>query len=463
MEIIEKLKSLDKLPMHMPGHKRNTELAPYLKRLSADLDITEIDGFDDLHCPEGILKKSAECAAELRNAKKAFYSVNGSTCGILAAICASVRRGDKVLCMRNCHKSVFNALEISGAKPIFISSECDGNYGFFKTLDTNRMTNAIENNTDARLVILTSPTYEGGVCDVAAICDAAHKYSIPVLVDAAHGAHLGYGYGFLPDALSCGADISVESLHKTLPSLTQTAVCYVSGAADGERIAEMLSVFETSSPSYLLLASIDGCINMIKNTPDAVFAKWRENLDWFYEKTKSLKNLKIFRNENGEFFAFDRSKIVILTSSGTVLAEKLRKRGIECEMQSARYVIAMTGAGDTRENFEKLSEVLFSLDADFEKCASAVDISLPESETVAVPEKAAETEKEYAALSDAAGRVCGEYIWAYPPGVPIIIPGEKITDGHVRVLEHYENCGIELKGRINRKKGKILVLKQDKT
>ena len=459
MEIIKKLEKLDKLPMHMPGHKRNIELAPYLKRLAADLDITEIEGFDDLHCPEGILQKSQQTAAQIRNARCAFYSVNGSTCAVLATVCALICRGDKVICMRNCHKSVYNALELSGANPVFVCSECDERYGFCRSLRTERMTEAIENNRDAKLVILTSPTYEGAVCDIEAISKTAHRYNIPVLVDAAHGAHLGYGQEFLPDAIACGADVSVESLHKTLPSLTQTAVCYVSGIADENRIAEMLGVFETSSPSYLLLSSIDGCINLIKEKKDDIFDYWRRNLDWFYSETTKLKNLKIFRNENNEFFAFDRSKIIILTSSGTRLISRLRDMGIECEMASARYVIAMTGAGDSHENFETLADILYSLDGEFEEWSDNICIYPYDNINVMPAEEALAREKEYVDLSEAAERISGEYIWAYPPGVPIIIPGEKVTCEHVRAMKQYEECGIELKGRIKREKGKILVLK----
>ena len=464
MEIIEKLKQLDKVPMHMPGHKRNIHMSGYLEKLAADLDITEIDGFDDLHCAEGILRESMEKAAALRGADRAFYLVNGATCGILAAVHAAVGRGDKVICMRNCHKSVYNALELSGAEPIFVMPACDEKFGFCLSCDTHDIVNAINENPDAKLVILTNPTYEGAVSDVKTICNAAHKKNIPVLVDAAHGASFGFGCGFPEPAISCGADIAVESLHKTLPSLTQTAVCYLSGnRVPADRISEALGIFETSSPSYLLMASIDSCIGLLEKHGNELFEAWSKNLEWFYEKTKPLKNLHIYNNEKNDFFQFDRSKIVILCSSGTRLIKRLRDMGIECEMASARYVIAMTGLGDTRENFEHLSDALFSLDEEFEKCTGKIFLYPGECERKMLPHRVRNLEKEYVNVNDAEGRICAEYVWAYPPGIPILIPGEEISCSAKEVLNCYEVSGIELKGRIPRKNGKILVIKQDFT
>ncbi|MBR5809679.1 MAG: aminotransferase class I/II-fold pyridoxal phosphate-dependent enzyme, partial [Clostridia bacterium] len=249
--IIDKLSGNKKIPMHMPGHKRNTALAPYLKRLGADLDITEIDGFDNLHAPCGIIYESMQKAATLRNAKSAFYLVGGTTAGILASVSAVIDDADKVIVARNCHKSVYNALELKNAETVFVMPEIDEGTGISGSILPCDIEKAIKENPDAKLVILTSPTYEGVTSDIKAICRLAHSYNIPVLVDGAHGAHLGFTDDFLPDNISQGADISVESLHKTLPSLTQTAVCYVNGdLVDSKRIADRLSVFQSSSPSY---------------------------------------------------------------------------------------------------------------------------------------------------------------------------------------------------------------------
>ena len=322
--IYEKLLGNKKIPMHMPGHKRNTAIAPYLKRLGADLDITEIEGFDNLYSPCGIIRESMEKAAKLRGTKSAFYLVNGTTAGILAGVSAVVSGGDTVICARNCHKSVYNALELVDAKTVFVMPNIHGETGISGSIMPSDIEKAIKENPTAKLVVVTSPTYEGVVSDIKGICKIAHKYGIPVLVDAAHGAHLGFTKDFLFDAISLGADVSVESLHKTLPSITQTAILYANGDLVGTgKIQDKLSVFQSSSPSYLLMASIDGCINLLAEKGEELFADWDERLSEFYKKCEALENLKLL-SADCEFFGLDKTKIVILTKSGEWLACELR-------------------------------------------------------------------------------------------------------------------------------------------
>ena len=456
--LLDLLKENNRIPMHMPGHKRNVLLSPYLQKLSADLDITEIDGFDDLHNPEDILKESMEKAALLRGVKKAFYLVNGSTCGILASICAVVGSGDAVICARNCHKSVYNALELCRANVVFVNPPMDEKTGICGSVNPCDVEKKIKENPDAKLVILTSPTYEGVVSDVEKICAIAHKNNIPVLVDAAHGAHFGFGEDFPKSASSCGADISVESLHKTLPSLTQTAICYISGDLVSEDdVAEKLSVFETSSPSYILMASIDECINLLKRRGDELFKIWKDNLDDFYEKTKSLKNIRFLKNY-GNFFDLDRSKIVMLTKDGKKLLDLLRSEGVECEMAMPGYVVAMTGMGDTKKSIDSLFDALSAIDESLERGISKIP-NIYSAERVMTAYKAKTEPSEYLGYMKSVGRICAEYIWAYPPGVPIIIPGEKVSEEVAKTLMRYEEYEFALKGSKKRKTGEILVIK----
>ncbi len=446
----------NRIPMHMPGHKRNIELAPYLKRLAADLDITEIDGFDDLHNPQTVLAESMKRAASLRGADKAFYLVNGSTCGILAGICAVLKDGDKVICARNCHKAVYNALELVNANTVFIKPQFDEKSGICGSVLPEEIKAELEKNPDCRLVILTSPTYEGIVSDVKGICEAAHKKGVPVLVDAAHGAHLGFS-GFLQSAVSVGADIVIESLHKTLPSLTQTAVCYVQGQlVDSNAILEKLAVFETSSPSYLLMASIDECINLLAEKGDRLFENWNNILDSFYERAKELKNISVLQG-GSEFFGFDKSKIVIL-GNGKKLSELLRERNIECEMAMPGYAVSMTGLGDTQETLNCLTDALFDIDKIIQHTEKKY-VNPPLSEKVMTVKAAKNLPAEHLNYKDSIGRISAEYVWAYPPGVPIIIPGERITAEAAGLMSDFEKCGFSLKGGLSRKEGKILVIK----
>lgn len=437
--IYEKLSGNKKIPMHMPGHKRNTAIAPYLKHLGANLDITEIDGFDNLHSPEGIILDSMKKAEKLRGAKSAFYLVNGTTAGILAGISATVSQDDTVICARNCHKSVYNALELIGAKTRFVMPDIHSKTGISGSISPDVIENEIKENPDAKLVILTSPTYEGVTSDVKKICQIAHSHNIPVLVDSAHGAHLGFTKDFLPDAISQGADISVESLHKTLPSLTQTAVLYANGdLVNYEKIADKLSVFQSSSPSYLLMASIDGCINLLEEQGEVLFDAWNDRLLEFFEKCEKLENLKILKN-NGEFFGLDKSKIVIFTNSGEWLTDELRKMGIECEMTAPHYVVAMTGMGDTKEMISYFASCLLKLD----KVAQKWEID--EKTAVILPQKAMEIketkekETDWVELENCAVRISAGYVFAYPPGIPIICPGEVISEEIKDMLLTYYN------------------------
>ena len=454
MTLFERLKQNKKIPMHTPGHKRN-ESFEYLRGM-AKLDITETEGFDNLHSPTGILLQSMENAARKRGARAAFYLVNGSTCGILASVCAVLNEGDKVIMARNCHKSVYNGIELSGARQIFVYPEYNDKYGISGAINPADISEKIKENPDTKLVIITSPTYEGVISDIGEICAIAHEKNIPVMVDAAHGAHLGFS-GFCKDAVSLGADISVESLHKTLPSLTQTAICYLSGElVSAEKVSERLSVFETSSPSYLLLSSIDGCINEIYKND--IFSSWNENLDCFYDRSQNLENIEIIRDGDG-FFDFDRSKVVIFpkNQSGTELASVLRQENIEPEMVTPFYVICMTGAGDTKKSFEKLAEALEKADKKKGKAVAVSGVSGFSKKSVMTIKNALKSDKVFCDINAAEGKISAGYVWAYPPGVPIIVPGEEISAEITEKIVQYGKNGIELLGNI--KNNKILVVK----
>ncbi len=426
-----------KLPMHMPGHKRNAACAPYLTALSLLEDITEIDDFDNLHGAQGILADSMARAAALWGAEQSFYLVNGASGGILAAIRALTNRGDTVLMTRSAHKSVYHAIELCGLRPVFlIQSYTDA--GFAGSLSPADVAEALHQHPEVKLVILTSPTYEGVISDVRSIAETAHAAGVPLLVDEAHGAHLDLSPYFIGGAVKAGADIVVQSLHKTLPSLTQTAILHVCGSRiDRVRLAHQISVFETSSPSYLLLASIDGCVGEISKNKE-IFSDWAGAIDRFDALTRELRQLKIpFHGADAahvreDIFAYDRSKIYISTrgtsADGASLAEALRAHGIEPEMVTADGVLCMTGAGDTETSLTVLAEALLLIDSVL--CEMPPKNMLPFTDIppfLLSPETALASAWQSVSLFDAIGRISAEYVWAYPPGIPLLIPGERIT------------------------------------
>lgn len=418
----------------MPGHKRvditNEGILPY------NIDLTEINGFDNLQNPSGCIKDLQKKAADCFNVNNAFILVNGSTCGILASIFAMTSFGDKVLIARNCHKSVYNACEISMLDVLYALPDTDKNFGIFSSVKAQQIEDMLKQNDNIKLVVITSPTYEGVVSDIKSVAKICHKYGAKLLVDEAHGAHFPFSDKFPDEAVKCGADAAVISLHKTLPSLTQTALLLTNDAVLSEKLAKSITMFQTSSPSYVLMSSIENCIDFTINCQDK-FLEYTQNIEDFSLKCKLLKNLKILccgndSIKNHNFFGFDISKIIISTKgtgiNGKALANLLRsKYKIEVEMAYSDYVTALTSVCDTKKGFDLLFDALYDIDktlADDKTCNLEQSYNLPIKAFNAYSK--CKTKPETIDFSKSAGFVSNEYIWAYPPGIPLVVPGEII-------------------------------------
>ena len=357
----------DVYPMHMPGHKRNKEFLP--KANSFELDITEIHGFDDLRNPQGFLKETEALAVYLYGSLRAFLLVNGSTSGILAAIGAHTKRGDKILFAPSSHRSVSNAVRLFGLRTVNLDVDTDESSGVQCSVSPTMVESALNREPDIKLVVITSPSYEGVVSDIKAIADIVHSRDIILLVDSAHGAHLGFSDGFPSSATKCGADIVVMSLHKTLPALTQCSLLHVcSERADIAEIYRFLFTLQTSSPSYLFMSSIDYCLRLLDTYSIKLFNAYEHKLTRFYKDVKVFRNLRVIGTALcPSFFAFDPGKIVISTKntglSGFVLADILRDEyKIELELAHNNYAIAMTSICDTWEGFSRLASALSAID-----------------------------------------------------------------------------------------------------
>ena len=394
------------LPFHMPGHKRNfsNSLIPY------EIDITEVDGFDNLHELNGILKDTADLAKSIYDSRASFPLVNGSTCGILAGIYTLAQDNKKILIARNCHRSVYNAAEILSLETFYVVPEMyDG--GIFGRVTPKGVEEQIK-KYNIGTVVITSPTYDGVISDIPAIYDVCKKNGAHLLVDCAHGAHLF--------DLHKTCDICVMSLHKTLPSLTQTALLNVfSDRVDIDKVRHALSVFETSSPSYILLASIDECLGYVSENKDA-FDRFYENLNEFYDKAGKLFNLTVTHFD-------DLGKIIIFSSDTKKLKELLREEKIEIEMESEDYILLIATVCDTKETLDTLLSALFKIDKKIGTSYRIKKITLPSVKKSKEIGQALKTKGSLLDICDCCGRVSLEYIWAYPPGSPIVVPGETIT------------------------------------
>jgi len=338
-------------PFHMPGHKRNPLLGG---GLPWQLDITEIAGFDNLNDPRGILLDLKRRAAAHWGANAelgvsdAWVSVNGGTGAVLAGIRAMTRRGDTVLAARNCHISVFHALELCGLRPVFLEPEWVHAWGVYGALSQRTLDQAIRENPQASLCVVTSPTYEGVLSPL--------ECPIPLFVDAAHGAHLP-----LPRA-----DLVAVSLHKTLPALTQTALLLAGGGrVDRDRVSREMRVFQTSSPSYVLLASVAQCLGLLETHGTKWFAAWGERMDAFCAHARQWRNLRLFDREhdNAPCGGHDKGKLLIRCDA-EYAAAFLRGRKIEPEYARGNLLLLMTSCCDTDEAMARLTAALDELDAD---------------------------------------------------------------------------------------------------
>lgn len=462
--LIEKLEAYEKsdyYPFHMPGHKRRrmgTFPNPFL------IDITEIDGFDNLHHAEGILKESMEKTAEIYGVDQSFYLVNGSTCGILSAICGCTRRDGTILMARNSHKSAYHGAVINDLKTEYLYPHFLEEFGINGEISAEDVENALHENREIQAVFIVSPTYDGIISDVKTIANICHKYEIPLIVDEAHGAHLpfaDYESGKFPkSALECGADVVIQSLHKTLPSLTQTAILHVKGnLADAEKIKRYLGMFQTSSPSYVFMAAMEECVRFMDGEGRKEMKLFADRLEMFYDSVRDLKVLKLLdRNVIKKVHAFDwdMSKIVISMRntglSGEWLSRELREHyHIEIEMSAPEYVVALSTLFDTEDGFFRLSEALKEIDEKLKINIESVkkadgDWEIPKAKQAIALGEALERKGVRSSIGDCENMVSQEFVYLYPPGIPILAPGEMITKPILEIIERYGERNMSVQG-----------------
>lgn len=462
---LRSLSRSDMYPFHMPGHKRAMEGRPVPEgeELPYDYDITEIDGFDNLHHPEGLLLEMQKRAAALWKARRSFLLVNGSTCGLLAAIGTALPRGGHLLMARNCHKAAYHAAYLSDLRITYLYPAITA-CGIQGGITPRQVEEALEREPDIGAVLVTSPTYDGVVSDIAGIAKVVHSRDLPLIVDEAHGAHLGFHAAFPQTAVQCGADMVVQSLHKTLPALTQSAVLHLcSEQVDEERLKWLLTVYQTSSPSYVLLVGMERCLDILEGEGDRLFDRYAGRLRTFYERTEKLRLLRVWsrRDLSGEeAFGLDPSKILISAEaaglSGYDLYQRFRERyRLQPEMCQGSYVLMMTGIMDTDEGMERLWQALWDMDT--ENVSGQTGESVYSAAGQAAQSRAAdymnlvygrrtramslsealEAPCEKIFIDRAAGRISRDFVTLYPPGIPLVAPGEIISED---VLEAAALC-----------------------
>ena len=488
----------DMYPFHMPGHKRRTGPEDSFMNSCVDsftnpfaVDITEIEGFDNLHHPEGILKDSMKWAADVYGADQTYYLINGSTGGILAAVCGSVPRGGRILVSRNCHKSVYHGICLNQLKTSYVypqEIEGLGIQGGITAEDVDRMLNRY---MDTQAVLIVCPTYDGIVSDIEAIARIVHRAGLPLIVDEAHGAHFRYDAMFPVSALDLGADVVIQSVHKTLPSLTQTALLHIKcnrpdgGCyADRERIDRYIHMVQSSSPSYVLMASIENSIYQMEQTDTAPYGKQLHRLRRRLGQMRHLRLADTGLIGQAGIRDLDISKIVVSTRgtclypaedgltgfTGAQLDDILRREyHLEMEMYGADYVTAITTVMDSGEGLERLGDALTRIDTQLTDAGYKPDgrrgdqksVYSMRCDTAMSMGEAMEEKMASVGLEDSAGCISGEFVYIYPPGIPIVAPGEWISRPILEVILEYRDKGLPVQGPADQSLRTIRVVQKD--
>lgn len=446
---------------HMPGHKGQAFFAEQgygeVFARMADWDITEIPGADNLFQPEGVIRETMDKYRALYETEESYLLINGSSAGLIAAIMTAVPAGGKLIMARNCHKSIFNGLVLAGGEPVYAYPEMIEEYGISGPVTLAEIRRCLREHPDSDAVILPSPNYYGICSDIAAIAEEVHRAGKILIVDQAHGAHLKFFDAYIHAekfaAENLGADIVVGSVHKTLASFTQSGVVNLcSDRIDRYAFADKLQLIESTSPSYLLMASLDINADLLQEKGARLIHLWEENLRYFYRQAAEIPGLRVVEHP-----MLDHTKINLDMSAygldGLALEERLMKRGIFAELVTGNLLMCMTGIGNKRYDYERLIEALGEI-------ASCETLQQEQRQTPPVltaqrwKQQPLPGETERVLLSEAAGRVCGSSMIPYPPGIPIVCPGEVIEE---QVLDYVASLrekgekviGIDDRGRVS--------------
>lgn len=449
------------LAFHTPGHKQGLGAHPLLRALVTEEGLREevslADELDDLHCPEGCLKEAQQLAARLWGADEAFFMVNGTTEAIHIMLMATLSPGDEVIIPRNSHRSVVGGLVLSGARPVYISPEQDDALGIAHGVTAKAVRQAFAEHPGAKAVFAVYPTYYGVASELCGIAGAAHEKGVPLLVDEAHGAHLRFSDELPPDALSCGADLVAQSTHKLLGAMTQASMLFRKGGrVPEERVRRMASLLTTTSPNYLLMASLDIARLQMEEEGNSLVVRAVRLSEELRDAVNTLPGLWCFGRERmgrPGAAALDLTKLTVNVSglglSGEEAMRFLRKKNIQAELADARNVLFIISVADTERETERLFEALKELSAENsgKDSASLLSVSSPPNlKIILSPRETFYAARERLPLAQSVGRIAAEEITFYPPGIPAIAPGEQITEEAVGYLREMSRMGMKVTG-----------------
>jgi arginine decarboxylase len=452
----------DTLPFHVPGHKKGVGIDKEFKNFIGEnpfkIDVTVFKLVDSLHHPTGPIKKAQELVADAYESHASFFSIHGTSGAIQAMILAVVNDGDKIIVPRNVHKSVTSGIILSGAVPVFMEPEIDKKLGIAHGVTPETVEKTLKENPDAKAVLIINPTYYGVATDIKKIADIVHSYDIPLIVDEAHGPHLAFSEKLPMSALKAGADICAQSTHKIIGSLTQGSLLHVkSKYVDPKRVQQILNLMQTTSPSYIIMASLDCARRQIALEGKDLLQKTIELCKYTRDEINKIPGFYCFGEEvlgKPGSYSFDPTKLTISSRElgitgfelDMILADKYH---IQMELSDFYNVLAVGSFGDTKEGMDRLLSALKEISNDYYGKKETVQdfLDIPAIPTkILNPREAFYSDKISIPLNESIGKISGEFLLAYPPGIPVLCPGEEITQEVVDYVHDLKRANLYVQG-----------------
>lgn len=470
-EALEKFKQSRVVPFDVPGHKRgrgNPELTELLGERCVSMDVNSMKPLDNLCHPISVIREAEELAAEAFGAAHAFLMVGGTTSAVQSMILSVVKRGEKIILPRNVHRSVMGALVLCGAVPVYVNPECDERLGISLGMSIGAVKKAIEENPDAKAILVNNPTYYGICSDLHSIVKLAHSNGMLCLVDEAHGTHFYFGDNLPVSAMAAGADMAAVSMHKSGGSLTQSSLLLIGPAISEGHVRQIINLTQTTSGSYLLLSSLDISRRNLALRGREAFGRGIEMAEYARTEINRIGGYYAYSRElvNGDsIFEFDVMKLSVNTLdvglAGIQVYDYLRDEyDIQIEFGDLGNILAYISIGDRPRDIERLVSALSEIKRRFgQSKAGLMNQEYIDPIVVVSPQKAFYAEKESLPLGQASGKVCSEFVMCYPPGIPIIAPGELITDKILNYIKYAKEKGCSMTGPEDSEIKRLNVLK----
>ena len=458
LEALEKMKSARLVPFDVPGHKRgrgNKELTDFLGERCLSVDVNSMKMLDNLCHPVSVIRDAEELAAEAFGAKHAFFMVGGTTSAVQAMVMTACKRGDKIIMPRNVHRSAINALILCGAVPVYVNPRMDPVLGISLGMSVADVEQAIRENSDAKAILVNNPTYYGICSNIKRIAELAHEHGMLLLADEAHGSHLYFSDKLPVAAMHAGADMAAISMHKSGGSLTQSSILLIGDRVSQGYVHQIINLTQTTSASYLLMVSLDISRRNMALRGKALVDKIIAQVQYARDEINTIGDYYAYSSEliNGDsIFDFDITKLAIYTRSiglaGVEVYDLLRDEyDIQTEFGDIANLLAYVSVGDREKDIERLVSALAEIRRNYRQTGrEMMKAEYISPQVVCGPQEAFYGEKESLPLYDTSGRVCSEFVMCYPPGIPILAPGERITEEILRYIRYARKKGCQMTG-----------------